>query len=135
MSKYHFFTLPNTTAPINLITFLFLTMLQIMYESMKVKVENILNTVFGWGENREDEKQREENRVENIVFHCLAKEGKCWGWKTREKFFSPGPTIFILPNQEENRGEKSALTTLLQKCPHSYKHNGYKHNNLSLKHL
>ena len=88
MSKYHFFTLPNTTAPINLITFLFLTMLQIMYESMKVKVENILNTVFGWGENREDGKQMEENRVENTVFHCLAKEGKCWGWKTREKILS-----------------------------------------------
>ena len=34
-------------------------------------------TVFGWGENREDRKQREENRVENSVFHCLAKEGKC----------------------------------------------------------
>ena len=37
-----FFTLPNTTVPINLITFLFLTMLQIMYESMKVRVENVL---------------------------------------------------------------------------------------------
>ena len=135
MSKYHFFTLPNTTAPINLITFLFLTMLQIMYESMKVRVENVLNTVFGWGENREDGKQREENRVENTVFHYLAKEGKCWGWKTPEKIFSSGPTIFILPNREENCGEKSALTTLLQKCPHSYKHKDYKHNNLSLKHL
>ena len=35
-------------------------------------------TVFGWGDNREDGKQREENRVENsTVFHYLAKEGKC----------------------------------------------------------
>ena len=34
-------------------------------------------TVFGWGENREDEKQRGENRVENSVFHCLEKEGIC----------------------------------------------------------
>ena len=45
--------------------------------------------------------------------------------------FSLGLTIFILPNLEENCGEESALTALLQKCPH----NGYKHNNLSLKHL
>lgn len=43
MSKYHFFfTLPNTIAPISLITFLFLTMLQIMYESLKVRLENVL---------------------------------------------------------------------------------------------
>ena len=34
------------------------------------------NTVFGWGEFREDGKDREENRVENSVFHYLAKEGK-----------------------------------------------------------
>ena len=37
--------------------------------------------------------------------------------ETREKVFSPGPTIFILPNQEEKAGEKSALTALLHKCP------------------
>ena len=28
------------------------------------------------GENREDEKQREENRVENGIFHCLIQERK-----------------------------------------------------------
>ena len=38
---------------------------------------NLLYTIFGWGDNREDGKQREENRVENSVFYCLAKEGKC----------------------------------------------------------
>ena len=69
------------------------------------------NTVFGWSENMEDGK----HRVKNSVFHCLAKEGKWGGWKTREKVFFPGPTIFILPNQEENAGEKSAFTTLLHK--------------------
>ena len=78
--------------------------------------------------------------VENNVFHYLAKEGKWRGRKTRDKFFSPEPTIFILPNMEEKVGEKSALIALLHKCPlslssHSYKHNGYKHNDLSLKHL
>ena len=55
--------------------------------------------------------------MENNVFHCLAKEIKWGGRKTREKVFSPGPTIFILPNQEENAGEKSVLTALLHKYP------------------
>ena len=55
--------------------------------------------------------------MENNVFHCLAKENKWGGRKTREKVFSPGPTIFILPNQEENAGEKSVLTALLHKYP------------------
>ena len=41
-----------------------------------------LNTVFGWGEFREDGKHREENRMENSVFHYLAKEGKWEGRKT-----------------------------------------------------
>ena len=29
-----------------------------------------------WGEFRKDGKNREENRVENNVFHCLANERK-----------------------------------------------------------
>ena len=62
--------------------------------------------VFGWGEFRGDGKHREENRVENSDFHCLAKEGKWGGRKTWEKIFSPGPTKFILPNWEEKAGEK-----------------------------
>ena len=70
----------------------------------------MLKAVFGWSENREDGKHREENRVENrvenSVFHCLAIEGKWEGRKTREKIFSPGPTIFILPNREENLERK-----------------------------
>ena len=73
--------------------------------------------MFGWGENREDGKQREENMVENSVFHCLAKEGKWGGSKTREKVFSLRPTIFILSNREEKAGEKSVLTVLLHKYP------------------
>ena len=71
--------------------------------------------MFGWGENRENGKQKEENRVENSVFQCLAKEGKWGGRKTREKVFSPRSTIFILPNREEKVGEKSARTALLHK--------------------
>ena len=73
--------------------------------------------MFGWGENREDGKQREENSVENSFFHYLAKEGKWGGRKTLEKVFFPRPTIFILPNREEKAREKSALIALLHKYP------------------
>ena len=45
----------------------------------------------------------------------MAKEGKWRGRKTHEKIFSPRPTKFILSNRDENAGEKSALTALLQK--------------------
>ena len=65
-----------------------------------------LYTVFGWSENRDDGKHREENRMENSIFHCLTKERKWGGRKTWEKVFSPGPTIFILPNREENLERK-----------------------------
>ena len=44
--------------------------------------------MFGWGENRENGKQKEENRVENSIFQCLAKEGKWGGRKTRAKVLS-----------------------------------------------
>ena len=73
--------------------------------------------MFGWVDFREDGKHREEKWVENSVFHYLAKGEKYWGWKTREKIFSPGPTNLILPNREKNYGEKSALTAKLRKCP------------------
>ena len=62
--------------------------------------------VFGWGENREDEKQGEENMVENVVFHCLVEERKQERQKTEEKFFPPRPTFFILPNWKENEEGK-----------------------------
>ena len=64
------------------------------------------NTVFGWGEFKGAGKHREENRMENSIFHCLEKEEKWGGRKTRKKIFSPGPTKFILPNWEEKVGEK-----------------------------
>ena len=52
-------------------------------------------------------KYRKENGVEKWVFLCLAMGGKQEGWKTQEKNFSPGPTNFFLPNQEEKQGEKT----------------------------
>ena len=47
-------------------------------------------------------------RMENVgrKIDCLGKERKWGGRKTREKVFSPGPTIFILPNREENLERK-----------------------------
>ena len=50
--------------------------------------------VFGWGENREDEKQGEENMVENVVFHCLVEERKQERQKIEEKVFPSEPTFF-----------------------------------------
>ena len=63
--------------------------------------------MFGWGENREDEKQGEENRVKNVVFHGLVEERKQERQKIEEKVFPSGSTFFILPNWEENREEKA----------------------------
>ena len=55
--------------------------------------------------------------MENSVFHCLGSKGKQRGWKIRKKIFLPDPTIFFLPNREENCGEKAALNMKLHKCP------------------
>jgi len=44
--------------------------------------------VFGWREFRNDGKHREENKVENSVFHCLTKDGKLG-----RKFSFPGSQI------------------------------------------
>ena len=66
----------------------------------------LLQVVFSLGENREDGKQREENRVKNTVFHCLVGEGKLGRQKTQKKFFSPRPIFFILPNREEKLERK-----------------------------
>ena len=65
-------------------------------------VENAIKGVFGWGENRNDGKQGEENKVKNVVLHCLVDERKQERQKTGEKVFSLEPTFLILPNPEEN---------------------------------
>ena len=75
---------------------------------------SLLSIMFGWGENMEDGKQREENRVENSVFHCLAKEGKCGGRKTREKVFSPWPTFHPPKSGGKGWWEKCSHSTFTQ---------------------
>ena len=52
--------------------------------------------------------------MENSIFHCLTKERKWGGRKTLEKVFSPGPTIFILPNREENLERKCCESTFTE---------------------
>ena len=42
---------------------------------------------------------------------------KIEGWKTREKNFSPGPTKFFLPNQEEKAREENCVPAILLECP------------------
>ena len=41
---------------------------------------------FGWGENREDGKQGEQNRVKNDIFHCFVEERKQERQKIGGKF-------------------------------------------------
>ena len=57
---------------------------------------------FGWDENRRDEKGREENREENVVFPYLIQERKQEGKKTMQKKNTLDPQIFILSIWEEN---------------------------------
>ena len=49
---------------------------KIKKKERKKKTDNVFYIVFGLGEFRKDGKHREENRVENSVFHCLANERK-----------------------------------------------------------
>ena len=65
--------------------------------------------MFGWGENKEDEKQGEENKGKNGIFHCLVQERKQERQKMERKIFLSGPHFFILPIWKEN-GEKKVLT-------------------------
>ena len=59
----------------------------LMVAAGSVISSSFIKAVFGWGENREDGKWREENRVENTVFHCLVGEGR----KLGRKFSLLGP--------------------------------------------
>ena len=65
-----------------------------------------INTVLGLVEFRKDGKCKKENGVENWIFLCLGMGRKQREWKTQEKIFSPGPTNFFHPNQEEKQWEK-----------------------------
>ena len=60
--------------------------------------------MFGQGENNEDGKQGEENRVDNDIFYYLVQERKQERQKMRRKIFPPNPH-FIYPL---NLGGKSA---------------------------
>ena len=49
----------------------------------------------GWGENREDGKEGEENRVKNGIFFYLVQERKQEGKKIVWKIFPPSPQNFV----------------------------------------
>ena len=67
---------------------------------VELEVQNIKG-MFDWGENREDGRQEEENRVKNDISHCLVQERKQERQKMGRKIFPPGPHFFILPIWEE----------------------------------
>ena len=74
----------------------------------------LLQAVFSRGENREDGKQREENRVENTVFHCLVGEGKLGRQKTWKKFSLPGPHFLFSQIGRKSWREKCCHSTFPQ---------------------
>ena len=51
--------------------------------------------MFGWSENKENEKYGEEKMVENDIFYCLVKREK-----GREKWW--GPQVFSPPSSKYN---------------------------------
>ena len=56
----------------------------------------------GWGQNRDDGKEGEENRVKNEIFFYLVQERKQERQKMGCKIIHPGPHYFVLPIWEEN---------------------------------
>ena len=47
--------------------------------------------MFGWDENREDEKYGEKNRMKNNIFYCLVEERKQERQKIGGEIFPSGP--------------------------------------------
>jgi len=58
--------------------------------------------MFGCGENRENGKLGEENKVKNDIFHRLVQERKQERQKMERKIIPLDPHFFILPIWEEN---------------------------------
>ena len=63
--------------------------------------------MFGYGENREDGKQAEENKVENDIFPCLVQERRR-EIENEEENFPSRPTFFYPSNLKGKWGGKSA---------------------------
>ena len=61
-----------------------------------------LKGMLGWGENREDGKEGEENKVESGFFSCLVQERKQEKQKMGWKIIPPNPHNFVLLIWEEN---------------------------------
>ena len=53
--------------------------------------------MFGWGENKEDGKEGEENMVENGIFSCLIQEIKQERQKMGWKIIPSSPHNFVIP--------------------------------------
>ena len=49
--------------------------------------------MFGWGENRDDEKYGEKNIMKNNIFYCLVEERKQERQKIGGEIFPLGPPL------------------------------------------
>ena len=78
--------------------------------------------MFGWGDFKEDGKLREENRVKNNIFHCLAKEGKHRGRKIREKILSRAHNSHLPKSGGKLWGEKWTYGIFTQMPFPTYSH-------------
>ena len=78
--------------------------------------------MFGWGDFKEDGKLREENRVKNNIFHCLAKEGKHQGRKIQEKILSRAHNSHLPKSGGKLWGEKWTYGIFTQMPFPTYSH-------------
>ena len=78
--------------------------------------------MFDWGDFKEDGKLREENRVKNNIFHCLAKEGKHRGRKIREKILSRAHNSHLPKSGGKLWGEKWTYGIFTQMPFPTYSH-------------
>ena len=78
--------------------------------------------MFDWGDFKEDGKLREENRVKNNIFHCLAKEGKHRGRKIREKILSRAHNSHLPKSGGKFWGEKWTYGIFTQMPFPTYSH-------------
>ena len=66
----------------------------LFHSSIQMDIQDI----FGWGENKEDGKYREENIVKNGIFLYLVEKRKQERQKIARKIFPPSPPFFFPPN-------------------------------------
>ena len=74
--------------------------------------------VFGWGENRNDEKYGEKKQGEKCCFPLFGWKMKIGETENKRKSFLPQAHFFNPPKSGGKCGEKNVVKALLHKYPH-----------------